>query len=198
MDDLDLSVLTDDQLVALARACVLEASHRRGAAGTAMEQMMLDAREKMQIARDATEAEIAAMRAAERERVANEAAATARRTQQRQTQDQAAAKMRAASERLAEDKARLRNVLMEAGIIVQKPPQGLTVTYAKTYNGVRVLINQGPRYSSEHLLDYNVETKQIRSSRSLVPHKPALAAWAVAFAAAYPLGTSISGSDYQW
>lgn len=76
---LDLSDLTDDQLVELARHVAAEIGRRSQDVEAAAMGATLDEREKIQIARKAAEAEAARLRQAERERVAAEAAESVRR-----------------------------------------------------------------------------------------------------------------------
>ncbi|KAI93544.1 hypothetical protein T281_16045 [Rhodomicrobium udaipurense JA643] len=77
-DDLDLSDLTDDQLVGLARLVAAEAARRKYPVKHAARAAALDEEEKARIASLATDAEWAAIRAEERRRVEAEARAKAR------------------------------------------------------------------------------------------------------------------------
>lgn len=73
-DDLDLSALTDDQLVGLARAVAMEGWRRGDAVKAAMQSATLDEAEKGRVAAEAAAREAAALRDAERRRIAEEAA----------------------------------------------------------------------------------------------------------------------------
>lgn len=77
-DDLDLSGLTDDQLVQMARLVAVEIGRRTGAVRTAAEAAVLDETEKARVWRDATEEQSAILRDAERRRIREEAAAAVR------------------------------------------------------------------------------------------------------------------------
>ena len=78
-DDIDLSILTDDQLVALARLVAVEACKRRYGVQHATKAAFLDEAEKAKISDLVTEAELAEARAIQRRRVEAEALAIAQR-----------------------------------------------------------------------------------------------------------------------
>ena len=75
----DFSELSDDQLIGLVRAALQEAVRRNPIVCDAMRGEVLDEAEKATIAKDAAGREAARLRALERERIANEAAAAVRK-----------------------------------------------------------------------------------------------------------------------
>lgn len=79
MAEIDLSDLSDDQLVELARAVAIEIARRDPAVDAAARSAVLDEAEKLRVAQRAAEAEAARLRARERERIAEQAAAKVRR-----------------------------------------------------------------------------------------------------------------------
>jgi hypothetical protein len=79
MDRLDLSGLTDDQLVALARLLAEELSRRSDAVAAAAMDATDDVRAMARAAQAAAEAEAVRLRDGERQRAAAEAAAAVRR-----------------------------------------------------------------------------------------------------------------------
>jgi hypothetical protein len=74
-NQLDLSALTDDQLIGLLRAILEEAIRRHPAMEAAVRAAVLEESEKATIAKEAADREAAKIRALERQRVAEEAAA---------------------------------------------------------------------------------------------------------------------------
>lgn len=204
MDGLDFSALTDDQLVELARACCLEAVRRSPATRMAMEAMMLDEAERVRIARTAGEQEAAAIRAAERERVAREAAAAVRAAEEQRTgaarreaaQREGEAAVRIAAERAAASMSWLRR----AGAIVGRHPQAIQLSLLDTPYGRRVLVDPGAeKFERDHLADYTVATKTLKTKRDLLPKRAELIALAAEFAALHPTQrVRLVGADYQW
>lgn len=81
MTTLDLSVLTDDQLVELVRVTCAEAASRNGAVGAAIRDAMLSEAERRIIADQAAERELQRLREQEAQRVAEQAAARIRAQQ---------------------------------------------------------------------------------------------------------------------
>jgi hypothetical protein len=77
-DPLDLSILTDDQLVGLARLIAAEAGRRKYDLQVAMKSAVLEESEAMRIAALSNDAELAAIRDAQRKRIEEEARAAAR------------------------------------------------------------------------------------------------------------------------
>ena len=208
MDGLDFSGLTDDQLVELARACCLEAARRSPAAEAAMRSMMIDEAERIRIAKAAAETEFAAARARERDRIAQEAAARvraeedARYAQERQASAAAAAPLAAAeakakaAAKAAERMTWLRRFADHLGL----DPANIIVGLTRTKFGYRVLVNEGDdRFARNHLLDYNVESGEIRMVQAYVKRKPDFAALAAEFATTYtPYDVWMCGANYDW
>ena len=215
MDRLDFSGLTDDQLVELARACCLEAARRSPAAEAAMRSMMIDEAERIRIAKAAVETEIAAARARERERIAQEAAArvrageAARRAEEdaRYAQERQASAAAAAAKAAAEAKAKAAAKAAERMAWLRRfadhlglDPANIIVGLTRTKFGYRVLVNEGDdRFARNHLLDYNVETGEIRTVQAYVKRKPDFAALAAEFATTYtPYDVWMCGANYDW
>ena len=202
--DLDLSHLTDDQLVELARLCCQEAVRRGDHTGAAMHAMMIDEAERARIARTAAENEAAAIRARERARIAEEAAArvraedAARNAAARQKAAQeAAARAAAEAVRRADNERRWLRVFAE---LVGRKPSEISIVLADTRYGRRVMINEGSnRYSSDHLADHNLGTGSTKTTRELVKRKPEIAGQAAAIGAMHPRGDLfLSGESHDW
>lgn len=195
MDNLDLSSLSDDQVLGLIRAALQEAVRRHPAMEAAARSAVLDEAEKAKIQRDAADREASISRARERERVAAEAAAAVRAEQARQNagadarREQAIAEARAAEARakaeaaaqvakvkaaadVAEAERRAeaaRVILLRAANLVDLPPWSVTV---RIYDK-QVFINQGSdKYDREHLVTLRGLT--ITTKRGLIAKKPAL------------------------
>ncbi|MBJ7223592.1 MULTISPECIES: hypothetical protein [unclassified Brenneria] len=203
MDGLDFSDVTDDQLVELARACCLEALRRSPASAQAMRDMMLSEAEKARIAREASEAEIRAARARERERIAREAAAQTRYEEERRTASQRAASAAQAAERArilaAEQRHRDMTLLRQAAAMVNKRPGDISILHCHTASGMRLMINPGwYRYARNHLVDYHIRTAAIRTVQALVKRKQELIDFCAAAAAVLPPDSFLSGSEYRW
>jgi hypothetical protein len=202
--DLDFSGLTNDQLIELVRACCHEAMRRDPATGAAMRGMMLDEQEKMRIIRNAAESEAAAIRARERERLATETAERVRaenaaKTAATRQRDAEAAGLRAAEKAHSEERTAIQ-WLSRFAALVDRRPSDICIVIASTKYGRRVLVNPGrDRYSCDHLVDYNMSTREIRTVRALIKRKPDLAALCAQIAAMHPSGSlAIIGADYDW
>jgi hypothetical protein len=203
MDGLDLSGLSDDQLVELARACCLEAVRRNPAVAEAMRDAMLSEAEKARIAETATYAELAAARARERERIALEAAARVKAKEHAATAariaEQAKEKARQAKEKALAVMHRDIALLRQAGELVGRRPATLSLLYVLTKHGRQVYINpSSDRYTHDHLCAFNIKTGEIRSTAALVKHKPALAEFCASLTEHVPLDTHIVGRNYEW
>jgi len=196
-NNLDFSVLTDDQLLSLIRAALAEAVERGAAITAAAQSVYLDAAEKMEIARQAAEREAAILRAKERERIAREAAervrqqaeaektraqkeaeaarqqkqAEAARSRQEEAQKAAAETLRKAEEQERAQK----NWLRRAATLLELHPSKLTIVclrdnyLLRKSMKTRVLINHGgdAQYSRHHLVDYSEELQKIKVTREL-------------------------------
>lgn len=192
MDGLDLSGLTDDQLVALAQACCIEAMQRNPAAAQAMHDMMIGEAERARIARIATESEIAAARARERQRAAAEAVAAVRAQEALALADRAKA---AAQQRLNTD----RQWLSAAAQLVGLHPRDISIVHYHTARAHAVIINKGhDRFAYKHLARFDAITGSVSTTAALVRNKPALAGLLAELAVMLPAGTFLSGGDFQW
>lgn len=203
MSGLDFSALTDDQLVELVRECCREAVRRSPAASAAIERMMLDEAEKVRVAQAATATEAAAARARERMRIATEAAAAERARQDAAAAGERAAAARRAAEReaeaaqrrLAAEMALLRRVASEIG----RQPAEISILHIRTRYGRRVMVNAGSdRFTRDHLVDYNADTRQISTKASLVTKKPDVIRIAAEIATHCAIDTFLVGASYPW
>jgi len=173
---MDLSALTDDQLIELARLVIDEGLRRNPATATATQDMMITAAERARIANLATDLEIRAARARERERIATAAASAVRAADAQARQEQ----------RLAQ----ARDLLARAAAWVEREPRDVTIVRLPG----RVLVNEGSdRYARSHLADW--QGGALRTPRSLVARKPALAALCVEVADTLKIDC-IRGVDY--
>lgn len=172
---LDFSGLTDDQLIELARGCCMEAARRSPATESAMRAMMIDEAERIRIARTATELEIAAQRARERERIANETATKLRAAESQRIAAEIAQQTREKQHKRNQEHAGvLRRVADAMGGI---DPSTIGLLIADTRFGRRAMINEaGNRYARTHIVDCNLQTNEIKTIRAHVPHKPKLSA----------------------
>jgi len=203
MVDLDLSGLTDDQLVELVRACCRDAVRRNPAIAEAARDVMLDEAEKARIAAAASEAERAAMRARERERIAREAADRARAEEEARQAPARAEAARRKAQALADQaeaiRARDMAWLRAAAELVGRHPSKIALLKAHTRHGLRVFINpNGYRYTREHLFDFNVGTGAIQSVAALVKNKPDAVQLLARLATELPLDAFIAGNEYPW
>lgn len=210
MSALDFSALTDDQLLELLRAACQAAASRNPAVARAAEAIVLDEAERARIAAAASEHEAAALRAAERERIAKEAREkvraeaealdAARRANDAARQTAAnVAKGREAAEAERHRAERNKEWLRRAATLVDAEPQKISLLYADTQYGARVLINEGfDRYSRDHLADYNTGKAATKTPQALVKRKPEIAALCAEFAATFKLGSTMRGCDYDW
>lgn len=196
MDGLDFSALSDDQLVELARACCIEAIRRNPATQEAMQDMMIGEAERARIARQAQEAEIAAVRARERERIAQEAARRVRDVHEaRHAQARAAAALQAA------EAARRRDALLleEAGRLVFRHPSKISLLHARTPNGVRIFINPGAyRYTRQHLAALDLATGTITCVAALARNKTDVLEFLTRASTLLPVDALAVGEDHQW
>lgn len=177
----DLSILTDDQLVELARLVIDEALSRSAATAAHTEHLMLAARERAATLRAGSELQARAARAAERARAAAEGAAVL--AEQRRVAEAAAAQAAAAQAREAEARrvAENRRILEEAAALLNKRPEEISVWAIS--GGRRLLINKGyDRFQREHLADY--DGGKLRTIRGV--DRTAVAAFAAATLAQHP------------
>lgn len=203
MSALDFSALTDDQLLELLRAACQAAASRNPAVARAAETIVLDEAERARIAAAASEQEAAAIRAAERERIAKEARekvraeAEAHSAAARATAN--ADKGREAAEAERRRAERNKGWLRRAAALVDVEPEKISLLYADTQYGSRVLINEGfDRYARDHLADYNTGKATTKTPQTLVKRKPEIAALCAEFAATFKLGATMRGCDYDW
>lgn len=201
--NLDFTVLTDDQLLQLVKLCCQEAVSRSGSTGAAMHQILLDEAEKARITRDASETEIRAIRAQERERIAKEAIDKTRAEEAARTQEE---RIRRALEKaeLAKQVELKRQQFDKSWLqrfseVVELPPSKISVNIADTRYGTRVLVNEGfNRFCKEHLVDFTISNHKIKTKRNLIKNKPDLIALCVEFSSIKDPGTFISGNDHHW
>lgn len=206
MNSLDLSALTDDQLIGLIRACLREAVARNPAVHAAMRAAVVDEAEAAQIAVEATEREAAKIRALQRERIAREAAERMRR--EYEAQEAVAAKFaakRAGEEAAAAGAAKLRaemDWLARIASLVGGRPGELSLLFLYTKSGRRVILNQGGdnRYGKDHLVDWRAADNAIKTAGHLVPAKPKLVQFCAEFHAAHRANGEaiLLGKDYNW
>jgi hypothetical protein len=167
---------------------------------------VLDEGEKAQLAAAAAKAEVARLRALERERIVKEARErVARDAREQQSKADAEAGQRAAQEavRKERDKERLLCAwLRRAAALVGHKPEELTICCLKNDSryggGTRILINSGgdSRYAREHLVDWNSGSNQIKTSRSLVGKKLELIGFCAELAA-NPIGVVTGGNNWE-
>lgn len=201
--DLDFSDLTNDQLVALARACCLEAVRRSPAVHQAMQDMMLSEAEKVRIAKHASEAEAAAARARERERIAMEARARVRAEEDRKAAQDIARMANEAAQRAATtvELARYRDMtlLRQAAALVGRAPADISLLHVRTQRGQCFYINPGMyRYTREHLVTCRLNDMSISTTAALVERKPELVTFCASAAVHLPNDSFIVGSAYRW
>lgn len=199
---LDFSGITDDQLVELVRACCKEALQRNPGISQAVHDVLIDEREKARIIQTATEAEIAAMRAKERQRIAEEAVRRVREQADAQTTEArrkaAAEKAAAAAEKEIARANERKNWLSRFANLTGQSAASISVWIASTNYGKRVLVNEGAnQFARDHLADYNISTGIIKTSKALVRAKPALVALCVEFSTLYSTG-GLCGADFDW
>lgn len=202
--DLDFTNVTDDQLIELVRQCCLEAARRGDSAvAEALKATMLSEAERVRVARSASEAEIAALRAQERERIAQEARDKARAEHEAAQEPARRAQARAEAEAAA---AKAKKELEAAGYwlrrfaeLVDREPSTICITIASTKYGRRVLINRGSDlFAREHLIDYNMSTYACKTIRALIKRKPDIVSASAELGLTFPQGVSFVGTDYDW
>lgn len=196
MSDIDLSGLSDDQLVALARACCIEAIRRGAVTQDVVQDMMLTEAERARVLRNATNIEIAAVRAREREQLALDAAEKVRIEAAKAAAAQA---MERAAARAAETEMMERDILRQAAAACGLSPREISVLQITGHYGRRVLINQGSRqYARDHLVDFDVKSERIKTVKRLMAAKKVLIPICAAIAAALPIGAFLDGASYNW
>jgi len=200
--DVDLTGLSDDQLIGLLKAGLYEARRRNPGVYAAAEGAMLEETEKVQIQNAAAERESAKLRALERERVAREAEEQVRaefeanqceahRKTQREAVDKAARKM-------AEKDACEKGWLTRAAELTERKPENISIVVANTSYGRRVMINDGnDRYARTHIVDYYPEKETIKIERGLTSKKIELTVLCAELHEHWKQ-CMLSGSDYQW
>lgn len=202
MDGLDLSGLSDDQLVELARACCIEAVRRNPEVEAALKDMMLTEAEKVRVAKMSTNAEAAAARARERERIAK-AAIEAVRAQERKEQaaraaEQAARAAEAAKTAAAAKVAKDLALLDAAALLVDRKRSEISILYVQTGRGQMVYVNEGGyRYTRTHLLAFNAGSGAISTVAALVKSKPDLIEFCAQVIATAPIDSFIDGGTYR-
>lgn len=203
--DLDFSELSDDQLIGLVRAALQECARRNPAVANAARAATLDEAEKAKVYTAAADREAAKLRAAERERVAKEAAeAVQRQTAAQQAIDREARIAKKAADALAEaeaQEAKFRAMLFAAAALVGKQPAEISICVlandARYGGGKRVLINPGAsRYERAHLVDYCGPTS-IKTCHELIGKKKELIPFCADLSARWNQ-LHVSGADYTW
>jgi hypothetical protein len=159
---IDLSSLSDDQLIELARLVIAEGLSRHPTMASATEQVLLDASEQLRIARMSEDSQIKIARALERERIANAASAA-----QREANQQAAARAAAEAAEIAANRERARieveveaerALLTEAAHLLGKNPRDLNIV--RLGDRGRLIINPGhDRFTRDHLVDWTTNGK---------------------------------------
>jgi len=180
---MDLSTLSDEALIEVARRVEEEAARRSERVRVTVEGIALSAREKLQIARAAAERETALLRAKERERVANEARERVRQEAEaaRAAEEKARAEQRA-KERLSrarQEREEELNWLKRVAEILGVSYKDICLWEIPEYrdSGTRIVVNRAGdgRYAKEHLVDYATRTLKIRTKREYVSRKAELA-----------------------
>jgi hypothetical protein len=154
--------------------------------------MMISEAERLKIAQTATEIEIRAMRAREREAAAKEAAKAVRVAEAQRVAEE--------SQRRAQKRDELSiAVLEQAARLVDRPPASISLLHFDGRHGRRFCINAGHnRFSTDHLADYNLGTATIKLKADLVKKRRDLIAACASIAASLPVNSFVSGADYNW
>lgn len=175
MDGLDLSGLTDDQLVELARLVIDEALRRNSATAAATEDHLLSAAEQLRIRHAAQTLDVRAARALERERLTIEARAAARIKEDEARAAMEAKKAAAERARVAKQNAELRAIIEKMAALTGCDPSILTLVKLLT-NDIRnrMIVKDGPDFSAPRLVDWT-DGGTIKTCRAAVKHKPELA-----------------------
>lgn len=200
---LDFSALSDEQLLQMLVGIMREASSRQPEVTQAARDAMFSEIERHRVMQSAGADELRALRAREREQAAAAARDQARALYderrageiERVAREQAAAAKRSAAAREAASRA----LLVSAGSLADHSAAEISIVYADTPYGRRVLINRGmDRYSRDHLADYNCDRDRISTKRALIPAKNDLAALCreVSRIAQPPL--HIRGDQFDW
>tara|TARA_B100000965_G_scaffold115929_2_gene95713 strand:+ start:3678 stop:4292 length:615 start_codon:yes stop_codon:yes gene_type:complete len=178
-DELDFSELSDDQIIALLRSLMREASRRNPAAQKAAEQVVITEAERHRAMQCGGTAEAAALRAQDRAAAVEAGRQLARAEYERRvaagllTEAHQARQMvdtAATLEREAEQ-----DLLRAVAVITGHKPSEISIVCADTRKGRRVMVNLGhDRFQPDHLADYNVDTKRISVKRHLMPAKKTL------------------------
>ena len=178
-DELDFSELSDDQIIALLRSLMREASRRNPAAQKAAEQVVITEAERHRAMQFGGTAEAAALRAQDRAAAVEAGRQLARAEYERRvaagllTEAHQARQMvdtAATLEREAEQ-----DLLRAVAVITGHKPSEISIVCADTRKGRRVMVNLGhDRFQPDHLADYNVDTKRISVKRHLMPAKKTL------------------------
>jgi hypothetical protein len=170
MDDLDLSELTEDQIVGLATALAREALRRNPATAAAFEAALVTERERVEIELKASQAQ----------------------------KDAELRRLREVAQRAAEQQAHeivqqhVRNALAifvrHAAQLVGRDVSDVTLVYGGGFHkeGPRLQLNQGVtgEFADWHLVDYCTQTQAIKTSWALERKRRELLVWAKETAAA--------------
>lgn len=209
MGDLDLSDLTDDQLVGLLRAVAEEARRRNSAVAAAVNDAYLDETEKTRIAKEAAEREAAKLRAAERERVAKAAADEVRRKAEAQQATDARRrreeKEREEAEKIRAKQERRKALIREAAALCGTQPEETRVSVWLGHSGrKRIYIDRLASDEAQNLVIYYAGTGDrkpqgsIYTVKDLVGRKAELVDYCLARASRNSVSNTLDPADCLW
>lgn len=149
---MDLSALTDDQLVELMRLALAEAARRTPAVQAAMDAARLDAEEATRIAQEAADREAAILRAEARAKAAKDAARAVREAEATRNAEAEATRN---ANKAAQREARERDLLQRAADLLGMHPAEISMYMIPGREKQRIVINEGnDRYDRDHLVDW--------------------------------------------
>jgi len=195
MGNLDFSELTNDQIMELVIELMKEAARRHPDFGDAVRQAAISEAERAIVARSATDAETAALRALERSRIAQAAREKARLEHQEQSAKEFVD---------LEHKKRLKeqDFIRKFADALNLQPNGITIALFEIRSGCRrIVVNEGnDPYNRHHLIDYDVVRLSIKTKQDFVKIKPKLAEICAEFAGYFSGENRVAliGETYQW
>lgn len=200
---MDLSALTDDQLVELMRLALAEAARRTPAVQAAMDAARLDAEEAARIAHEAADREAAILRAEARAKAAKDAARAVREAEAARNAEAEATRN---ANKAAQRETRERDWLQRAADLIGRHPSDISIyCIPNRDNRARIVVNHGSdRYDRDHLVDWTRGADTCKMPRAAVRHRAAMVAlcveiWERAFAAEKEYrDCTIEGSAYHW
>lgn len=201
--DLDLTGLTDDQLVELIRQACRETASRTPVVRLAAEAAIIDESERLTIQREAAAREAAKLRAQERERLANAAAAAVRAAAAANNAVEEARNAEANAKIIAANAAKLAAeataqryrlaVWADKWREIIGWERDFCIVIADTRYGRRLLVNADHKpYDHRHLVDWLINTTTIKTSLAHVSQKPEIIKLAAEYAAHNPTLTHLN------